>query len=370
LTDAPNPAPPPPLSAAGIILRLAVVGGAVACVAGVFAYTAGWLTPNRLTPDKMLGAIEGGQSHPGFRFNHAKGLCATGYFEASGQAVTVSKASVFMAGRTPVNGRFSLAGPAPDQSDAPAKVRALGLRLVSADGQEWRTAMINLPVFVVNQPKDFYDFNIATTPVAATGNPDPAKMKAFLKVHPATAKALGLVKANPLTSGFGDTKYNSLNAFRFTNAQGATTPVRWSFVPLQPVTAPDPAKAKNPNPNYLFDDVIAQVRRHPLQWKLMLTLGQSGDATKDATVPWPTHRQQVDAGTLTLDQVASEDGGKCTDINYDPLVLPAGMAPSDDPLLSARSAAYSRSFTRRIEAAKQKPPSAITPQAAQTGGAA
>jgi catalase len=32
---------------------------------------------------------------------------------------------------------------------------------------------------------------------------------------------------------------------------------------------------------------------------------------------------------------------------FDPLVLPDGIAASDDPLLSARSAVYMRSFTRR-----------------------
>ena len=35
------------------------------------------------------------------------------------------------------------------------------------------------------------------------------------------------------------------------------------------------------------------------------------------------------------------------------------IAPSDDPLLSARSAIYSKSFTRR--AGESKEPSAITP---------
>jgi catalase len=40
-------------------------------------------------------------------------------------------------------------------------------------------------------------------------------------------------------------------------------------------------------------------------------------------------------------------------------VLPCGIASSDDPLLSARSAVYSRSYTRR--AGEQKEPSAITP---------
>jgi catalase len=62
---------------------------------------------------------------------------------------------------------------------------------------------------------------------------------------------------------------------------------------------------------------------------------------------------------LTLDRVEAEEFSPATDINFDPLTLPAGMAPSDDPVLSARSAVYARSFTRRTGETKQ--PSAITP---------
>ena len=59
--------------------------------------------------------------------------------------------------------------------------------------------------------------------------------------------------------------------------------------------------------------------------------------------------------------VASEDGGPCTDVNYDPLVLPSGIEASDDPILSARSSAYARSFRLRENEQPQKPPSAVTP---------
>jgi catalase len=37
----------------------------------------------------------------------------------------------------------------------------------------------------------------------------------------------------------------------------------------------------------------------------------------------------------------------CRDVNFDPTVLPDGIAPSDDPLLAARSAAYAVSYQRR-----------------------
>jgi len=66
---------------------------------------------------------------------------------------------------------------------------------------------------------------------------------------------------------------------------------------------------------------------------------------------------------LTIDHVESEDTSPTRDINFDPLVLPNGIAASDDPLLSARSAAYSQSFIRRE--GEHKDPSADP--AAETG---
>ena len=39
----------------------------------------------------------------------------------------------------------------------------------------------------------------------------------------------------------------------------------------------------------------------------MVTVARPGDPTDDATLPWPADRQQIDAGTLTLDQVAERE---------------------------------------------------------------
>jgi hypothetical protein len=44
--------------------------------------------------------------------------------------------------------------------------------------------------------------------------------------------------------------------------------------------APEPPEqAKSPDKNYLFDDLIARLAREPLQWHLIVTIGQPGDAT-------------------------------------------------------------------------------------------
>jgi catalase len=102
-----------------------------------------------------------------------------------------------------------------------------------------------------------------------------------------------------------------------------------------------------------------QIHRQPLRWRLILIVGKPGDPTSDPSIGWPADRQQVDVGVLTLNRVEAEEFSAARDINFSPLMLPAGMAPSDDPVLSARSAVYAQSFTRRAGETKQ--PSAITP---------
>ncbi len=62
----------------------------------------------RPTGRDRCGDAERGRG--GFRRNHAKGVCVTGWFESNGQAAVLSKAAVFKPGRIPVVGRFALAG--------------------------------------------------------------------------------------------------------------------------------------------------------------------------------------------------------------------------------------------------------------------
>jgi catalase len=355
---------PAPLNSGSALPRLAGVGIVILCVVGGFLYLGGWFSPNALTPARFVDEFErNGGVHPGFRRNHAKGVGVSGYFESNGQGARLSKAVVFQPGRVPVIGRFSFGGGNPDVADAPTAVRGLGLLFRLPDGEEWRTAMVNLPVFPFQKPQDFYDNLVASQPDSRTGKPDPQKMAAFAASHPATMRALGIIQSHAPSSGFDNSAFNSLNAFRFIDAAGKSTPVRWTLAPVQPFAPASAAASSETDKNYMFDELIASIHEHPLQWHLIVTIGQPGDPTNDATLAWPDGREQVDVGTLTLDHIESEETSPARDINFDPLVLPSGIALSDDPLLSARSAIYSQSFTRR--AGEAKTPSAITPAEVQ-----
>ena len=330
------------------VARLALTVIVVTGVAALFAYSGGWLTPHALSPARMIDAFEQVNGpHPGFRRNHAKGICFTGSFDSNGQGVALSRASVFASGRVPVIRRFALAaGGQPYQADAVHTVRSMAVCFKLPGGEEWRTGMNNIPVFPVNSPEAFYEQLLASAPDPATGKPDPGKMSEFLALHPASAAAIALIRGHPVSSGFEDSTFNSLDAFRLMNGQGKVTLVRWSMVPIE-LSEPATTQPALADANYLFDALITSVRAHPLQWHLRITIGQPGDPSNDATLPWPADRQQIDVGTLTVEHVESENTSPARDMNFDPLILPNGIEPSDDPLLSARSAAYSQSFTRR-----------------------
>jgi catalase len=353
----------PPLTRANRFVRFGGIGVVLLSVAAVFLFLGGWFNPEALTPARFADGFERVDGiHSGFRLNHAKGVCVSGLFDSNGRGTRLSKAVVFEAGRVPIIGRFSLAGGNPYVADGPGMVRGLGLLFKLPDGEEWRTAMIDTAVFGVNTPQAFYDRLFASRPDPKTGKPDPEKMAAFLASHPETVQATKIIQSHPASSGFENGTFYGLNAFWFTDASGRSTPVRWSVAPQQPFAPANTAEVQG-DKNYLFDALIASIHQHPLQWRLIITSGQPNDPTNDATIPWPDAREKVDVGTLTLDRVASEETGPCRDINFDPLVLPRGMAPSDDPLLSARSAVYSQSFTRR--AGEKELPSAVTPSEVQ-----
>lgn len=330
----------------GFGLRVAIIVAIPLLICVLFGWAWGALTPDRLSPDKLVNVLEKtGGVHPGYRRNHAKGLCVAGYFEGNGRASALSKADVFRVERTPVIGRLAIAGGNPNAPDGAVPVRSMALQFKSASGQEWRTGMNALPFFTVATPQGFLDQQTASIPDPATGKPDPAKIQAFMAQHPESKPFFAWVKSAVPTSSWASDIYNSLNAFRVTNAQGESRAVRWS---MQAQTAATPITAEEKaDPLFLQKDLKQRLAQGPLKWDLVLTLAGKNDPTNDASKAWPDDRQKVTAGTLVLTSAQDQADGNCRDINYDPLILPDGISGSDDPLLSARSAAYSSSFNRR-----------------------
>src|SRR5215471_12257414 len=104
--------PQPHQSLKTSVLSYALIIFVIGSTAAAFAYTAGWVSPQRLTPDRMVQAFSLSTGVPlGHRRNHSKGICFTGIFEANGSGSELSRAAVFARGQYPALGRFNLATP-------------------------------------------------------------------------------------------------------------------------------------------------------------------------------------------------------------------------------------------------------------------
>jgi catalase len=345
-----------PLSPSAVAGRLVLIGGVLFASALAFAYAGGWLTPDRLTPTRMVASFE----RPGWESSRpssqpSKGICFAGVFDANGAGSRYSVAPMLVAGRYPVVGRFAIAVGNPDASDIMGRVKSMAVRIVSPNGQEWRSGMNNTPVFVVSNPRDFYELTLAQDIDPATGKPDPDAMKRFFATHPDSAPFAEWSQTAPWTTSWADQAYNSLDAFRFIDAGGASHLVRWS---MEPTVSPTPvpyAALASMGPDFLEHDLVHRLADGPLTWRLVVTFAELGDPSNDATKAWPSDRKRVDVGTLIVQKAEAEADGSCRDFNYDPTILPTGIAVSDDPLLPARSAAYARSFDLRTAEAADYP---------------
>jgi catalase len=329
-----------------LVLIAVVVGGAAAA----FAYTAGWLSPERLTPDGLVNAFAPPTGVAlGHRRNHAKGICFTGTFEANGAGSALSRAEVFTRGQYPALGRFNLGTADANAPDATVRVRGMGLRIGTPDGQEWRTAMINAPVFAVSTPQAFYQLLLAAK------SKDPDALKTFAAAHPEFAGFAAWTQTAPWTGSYAEERYNSLNSFIFTNTAGAEQTVRWSLLPAAQPIPVSPEELAKRGPDFLEQEITERVQRGPVSWSMVVTVANPGDPTADPTKAWPADRRTVDVGTLIVQQIEAERNGPCRDINFDPTVLPPGIGTSDDPFPAARSAAYAVSYDRRTAEAGDYP---------------
>jgi len=338
----------PPKPRHGSPLLLLPIALIIIALAVLFAWIGGWFGNKNVTPQTMVNTAEAsGTQQPGVRRAHAKGICIVGTFAPTPAAAQLSTARVFSQPSTPVLGRFSSPGNDPHSPDNKAAVRGMALQLKTDDGQEWRMAMNSFPFFAASTPEAFQALNAARLPDPATGKPDPAKMDAVLAAHPEIKKFMAWSKSAPTPDSLANTRFNGVNAFRLTNAAGATRAVRWSLRPHTPFVAADPEQLKTADRDFLAADLDRRLAAGPLKWDMVMQFAEPGDPIEDPSKAWPETRPETLAGTLTLVRAEPQVAGPCLNLNFDPLILPKGIAGTDDPVLHARSSIYSVSFNRR-----------------------
>lgn len=300
------------------------------------------------TGKEIIGVLKGiFGPHPGFRPAHAKGLLVKGTFTPTPVAAGLSKAPHFNNPSTPIVARFSSSTGIPQlpDSDANGNPRGFALRFVLAETPIRKHTDIvahSVPFFPAATPDETLAFFQA---VAAAGtNPD--VLGAHIAAHPAAQAFVAAPKPTP--SSFSREAFYGVNAFKFVNAEGKETFVRYRILPVEGLDTLDEATAAAQEPNFLFDGVKERLgASKSIQYRLVVQVANDGDVTDDNTVHWPEEgpdaRELVELGLVSLDTLepdSATDAAQQKYLIFDPVPRVDGIEPSADPLIDVRAAIY------------------------------
>jgi catalase len=287
--------------------------------------------------------------HKGFRSNHAKGIMASGTFLPTAQAATITKAVHLQptSEPIPVTVRFSNATGLPTIADGDPNSRPKGMaiRFNIPGGGITDIVAISVNAFPASTPEDFLGLLNAVAE-STPGKPSPTPIESFLGSHPAALSFVKLPK--PAPASFASQAFFGVNAFEFTNAKNEVKYGRYRIIPeAQDTALSDDEAAKRPA-DYLIKELPGRLKTNPAKFKIAVQLANKDDEINDPAIIWPEDREIVELGTLTLDSVMENSQVVEKTIMFNPLTLPDGIAPTNDPVLLARPGAYAVSFGRRL----------------------
>lgn len=294
------------------------------------------------TSENLINALNGTFGrHKAARASHAKGLSVSGQFVPGGDAAALG-IPLLKGEALPVVARFSIGGGNPGVSDKSRSVRGLGFTIQGAD-EAWSLALVSAPVFFASSLEQFVAFLEARKPDPAKGGPNPDAVAAFNAANPNTMPHQKHLKETSPTRSYGTEVYHSCHSFLVQTAEGAKA----GRLRLEPETGRlglTEEEEQSFSDQFLGDELETRLGEGPIRWALVVDLAQAGDALDDPTAPWQAPKETLTLGTLVINEFADADENARV---YDPLTLPQGVEPSDDPVLLARSKAYSVSYARR-----------------------
>jgi catalase len=286
-------------------------------------------------------------AHPGFRPVHAKGLVCTGTFRGAPKARELSRASHLQGQVVTTVVRFSSASGNPDIHDGIASPRALAVKFQLPDKKHADILALSIEGFPARTPEEFLAFLRAQLADPATGQPVPDALPRFLDGHPATRAFLERLMRKPVPASYGQACYYGEHAFLFSSADGTRRFGRYRWIPMAGEAYLSPNDAGKRSANFLREELENQLRNGPVAFRLLLQLAEDNDPTDDVTALWPADRPLVELGTLELTGISPTTEADERRLVFDPTSLTDGIDLSADPILLARSAAYSISYDQR-----------------------
>ncbi len=284
----------------------------------------------------------------GLRSNHTKGTVVTGSFTPAQEAKTVSMASHLQDATTPVTVRFSNSTGFPDIADNNPKALVKGMAIrFDLGGEGYHDLVLSsVPRFPVATPEKFLALLTAIRD-SANSEASPKPIEKFLSEHPAAKQFVSYPK--PYPKSFASLSYHGINAFEFTNANGESVYGRYIVSPAIDEPHLSEAEGKQQDADYLMKELPDRLQSSAVVMRLSVQIANAEDVVNDATVIWPEDRPVVELGVLRLTAMHEEAAAFEKATMFNPLALPEGIAPTEDPILLSRPGAYAVSFQHRID---------------------
>ncbi len=281
--------------------------------------------------EKVFGVTEGK------RRNHTKGFCFNGMLTPNDSSILGYSASELFSGQSEVIGRLSHKGGKLAPSDANIGQYGMSLSITTASGGINLMSMNTEDFFPVSTPEAFAQLMRAKATSADA-------VKTFAKNSPELQHyAAHMAKRPKILRPYEGITFNSVNSFYLVDADNKKTAVRWSFVP-----AASQSINTEPSQDFFYKNIQRNIDKGEVVWDMVVTIANEDDVVDNAAIQWTGEHKQIVAAKLKVSSVSSEDVGQCTDINYDPMVLSAGLEPSADPILQARRNIYAIGLSRRL----------------------
>lgn len=96
--------------------------------------------------------------------------------------------------------------------------------------------------------------------------------------------------------------------------------------------------------SFLESELQSRLASAPAQFNNVAQLPAQDDPLTDSSAPW-AGTEKITLGQLRVTALAPQES--CDKLVFMPVTLPAGITPSNDPILAARAPSYAVSLARR-----------------------
>lgn len=284
---------------------------------------------------------------------HARGAGAHGVFRVERSMKPYTKAHFLQeAGQeTPVFVRFSTVIHGTGSPETARDPRGFAVKLYTQEGN-YDIVGNHLPVFFIRDALKFPDMVHSLKPAPDTNIQDPARYWDFMTLSPESTHMLTWVFSDHGTpANYRQMDGFSVHAFKWVNAEGKVTYVKYHWKSLQGVvnlSADEAREVQGRDFNHATRDLFDRIRDGSFpQWALHVQLMPPEDLDRwgfdplDATKVWPEDAYPLHRiGTMTLNRNPDNFFAEVEQSAFSPSALVPGIEPSEDKLLQGRLFSY------------------------------